>query len=99
MRVRVIIANVVVAIVLTGWLPIAAALDPVPRDPGAQGNENGSRLTLQEAAKLAERKFGGRVLSVSPATDPSGNASIRLKMLTDEGRVRVIHIDPRHPSR
>lgn len=44
------------------------------------------------AAEIARAQTGGRVLSVTP--DPSGSG-YEVKVLLEDGRVRVLHIDPR----
>jgi hypothetical protein len=71
----------VVALVLPAW-------------PEARDNEQYSRLP--EAVARIERETGGKVLQVKPIQ--RGDREIfRMKVLTPEGRVRVVQDDPRHP--
>ena len=44
------------------------------------------------AAEIARSQTGGRVLSVTPHPDSTGYI---VKILFDDGRVRILHIDPR----
>jgi uncharacterized membrane protein YkoI len=45
-------------------------------------------LTAKQAAKLAEKKFGGRVLNIKPQGD-----NYRIKLLQESGRVIHVIVD------
>lgn len=60
----------------------------------ARDNEQYSRLP--ESVARVERETGGKVLQVKPIQ--RGDREIyRMKVLTPEGRVKVMQDDPRHP--
>jgi hypothetical protein len=60
----------------------------------ARDNEQFSRLP--ESVARVERETGGKVLQVKPIQ--RGDREIyRMKVLTPEGRVKVMQDDPRHP--
>jgi uncharacterized membrane protein YkoI len=59
--------------------------EPAPRYAPRQMN-------LSEAVAAAERSTGGRVLSAEPI-DEGGRLSYRVKVLTPDGRVRVLFLD------
>ena len=50
--------------------------------------------SLSEAVAEAERRTGGRVLSADPRED-NGQLYYRVKVLTPNGRVQMLHIDAR----
>ena len=50
------------------------------------------QLNLSEAVAAAERSTGGRVLSAEPI-DEGGRLSYRVKVLTPNGRVKVLFLD------
>ena len=45
------------------------------------------------AAQIARAQTGGRVLSVRPSSNPQ-RPGYEVKVLLDDGRVRVLYIDP-----
>ncbi|MDX1607185.1 MAG: hypothetical protein R3202_13420 [Candidatus Competibacterales bacterium] len=45
------------------------------------------------AAQIARAQTGGRVLSVQPSSNPQ-RPGYEVKVLLDDGRVRVLYIDP-----
>ncbi|MFP5504846.1 MAG: PepSY domain-containing protein [Gammaproteobacteria bacterium] len=49
---------------------------------------------MSEAVAEAERRTGGRVLSADPRED-NGQLYYRVKVLTPNGRVQMLHIDAR----
>jgi hypothetical protein len=74
-------------------LLIAVAV-AAPAWSAPQDNEQYSRLP--ESVLRVERETGGKVLQVMPIQ--RGDREVyRMKVLTPEGRVRVVHDDPRHP--
>ncbi|ROR32772.1 PepSY domain-containing protein [Inmirania thermothiophila] len=50
-------------------------------------------LTLEEAARAAARASGGRVLAAETVRR-DGHAVYRIRVLTPEGRVRHLEVDP-----
>jgi hypothetical protein len=78
---------------LTRTLLFAAVLTlPLP----AAGNDNEPHGRLPESVRRVERETGGKVLQVRPIQ--RGDREIyRMKVLTPDGRVRVVQDDPRHP--
>lgn len=49
-------------------------------------------VSREQAAAVAQRETGGRVLSVDRA-DAGGRGLWRVKVVTGNGEVRVIHVD------
>jgi hypothetical protein len=71
-----------------------AAVLVTPAAWSAQDSEQHSRLP--ESVQRVERETGGKVLQVMPIQ--RGDREVyRMKVLTPEGRVRVVQDDPRHP--
>lgn len=73
--------------------------DPDPRpDPQRQRATEPRReapgRSLSDAVREAERRTGGQVLSAEPR-DEDGRPVYRVKVLTPDGRVRVLHLDAR----
>lgn len=66
-------------VLLLGLAPLAA---PTFAQSGADA-----------AAQIARAQTGGRVLSVRPSDDP-GRPGYEVKVLLDDGRVRVLFINP-----
>ncbi|MDH3281754.1 MAG: hypothetical protein OEQ18_11595 [Gammaproteobacteria bacterium] len=56
------------------------------------------RLTLDQAAKSVERETNGRVLDARPC-DVGGRPEQCFKVLTRDGRVRRIYVDPQRQLR
>lgn len=72
-------------LVLVVSLPASAAL----REEGQYGR-------LPASVQRIERETGGKVLQVKSIQ--RGDREIyRMKVLTPDGRIRVVHDDPRHP--
>lgn len=71
-----------------------------PSDPPSQGPAQapakGSRATLPESVRRVERQTGGEVLRAEPM-QRDGREVYRLKVLTADGRVRVVQDDPSDP--
>lgn len=64
----------------------------------AAGRDEDARARLPESVNRVEAETGGRVLQVRPMQ--RGDQQIyRMKVLTPEGRVRVMQDNPRHRPR
>jgi hypothetical protein len=64
--------------------------------PAWSAAETGQFSRLPESVQRIETETGGKVLQVRPIQ--RGDREIyRMKVLTPEGRVRVVQDDPRHP--
>ncbi|MBI2382909.1 MAG: peptidase [Gammaproteobacteria bacterium] len=77
------------AVVLLGGLLAQPAQARPPRDePRQELRHHGpaEHLTPRQAARIAQERYGGRVLDVRPA-----ERGYRVKLLKD-GEVRVVHI-------
>ncbi|GIX35061.1 MAG: hypothetical protein KatS3mg126_0840 [Lysobacteraceae bacterium] len=62
----------------------------------AQGREDGPHARLPESVRRIERETGGKVLQVRPIR--RGERELyRMKVLTPDGRVRIVQDDPRWP--
>lgn len=70
-----------------GYYEQRPAQDQSPR-PAPRG------MSLSDAVSEAERRTGGRVLSADPRED-NGQIYYRVKVLTPNGRVQMLHIDAR----
>ena len=49
-------------------------------------------LSVEQAARIAQRAVGGRVLAAEPGTDGDRRV-VRVKLLTREGVVRIVTVD------
>jgi hypothetical protein len=73
---------------------LIAALLAAPA--GASPNDNEQYARLPESVQRVEHETGGKVLQVKPIQ--RGDREIyRMKVLTPDGRVKVVQDDPRHP--
>lgn len=77
---------------LTATLPALAAPQGPPQDRGRALQD--ARLSLSEAVRKVERDTRGEVLSAE-RVQYDGRDMHRVKVLDDEGRVRVFMQDPR----
>ena len=73
---------------------VCLATHPAWSAPGGKGGGKGHRekakgFTPEQAAQIARRQTGGRVLDVKP-----GNGGYRVKVLTPKGKVRYVPVDP-----
>ena len=88
---------VVAFLVVTG----SAWAQSAPSDPSAQAYAQapakGARATLPESVRRVERETGGEVLRAQPM-QRDGREVYRLKVLTADGRVRVVQDDPSNPT-
>jgi hypothetical protein len=80
--------NRFVASTLILFAALAAA--PVLADPDNGEREDKSSLT--DSVRRVERQTGGSVLSAEP-TQRDGRQVDRVKVLTNDGRVRVVQVD------
>ena len=69
------------------------AQTPPPKAPERARGEKGS---LPDSVRRVERQTGGEVLRAEPM-QRDGREVYRLKVLTSDGRVRVVQEDPRDP--
>jgi len=67
--------------------PAVAVTDPVGPKPA----------TLPDSVRRVERQTGGEVLRAEPMQQ-DGHEIYRLKVLTRDGRVRVMQTDPNQPA-
>jgi len=76
-------------------LSLAPAVDGYGKDKGEHA-EGGARSGADAAAERAQRDTGGRVLSVQPPRQQGeGEGDYRVKILTPQGEVRYLNVDPR----
>ena len=61
--------------------------------PASQSQSKGNRSTLPDSVRRVERQTGGEVLRAEPM-QRDGREVYRLKVLTADGRVRVVQDDP-----
>ena len=64
-----------------------------PQPPASQSQSKGNRTTLPDSVRRVERQTGGEVLRAEPM-QRDGREVYRLKVLTADGRVRVVQDDP-----
>ena len=77
---------------LIGTAPVRAQSPPnAPEEPPAQQAE--ASRSLPETVRRVERQTGGEVLRAEPM-QRDGREVSRLKVLTSDGRVRVVQADP-----
>ena len=69
---------------------------PPHRDPPAQQRDRGNGNGLPDSVRRVERQTGGEVLRAEPM-QRDGREVYRLKVLTADGRVRVVQDDPDQP--
>ena len=84
-----------VAAILVGTGSVWAQSPPTdpPSDQPAQAPAKGNRGTLPDSVRRVERQTGGEVLRAEPM-QRDGREVYRLKVLTADGRVRVVQDDP-----
>jgi beta-lactam-binding protein with PASTA domain len=85
------------AVCLIAALVIAVPVSADPRKVDAKEiNEQPraeSKSTLTDSVRRVERQTGGEVLSAEPM-QRDGRQLTRVKVLTNDGRVRVMQVDP-----
>ncbi|MCK7594437.1 hypothetical protein [Pseudomarimonas salicorniae] len=89
LRPRRLLLTVAVCALVALSLPVSV---PVP----AQDREERSHARLPESVRRIERETGGKVLQVRPIQ--RGDREIyRMKVLTPDGRVKIVQDDPKRP--
>jgi hypothetical protein len=78
----------------SAWAKKTEAPPAPPRD----GNGNAGPSNLPESVRRVERQTGGEVLRAEPM-QRDGREVYRVKVLTSDGRVRVIQDDPQQGRR
>lgn len=58
----------------------------------AEADRSAPRLNMSEAMELAQRQIGGRALTAQE-TRLEGRTVYRIKLLTRQGEVRIVHVD------
>jgi uncharacterized membrane protein YkoI len=69
------------------WL--ASAIDLLEQRPGSS-----PVLSINDAASRAQNRFGGQVISISPA-EQDGRRGYRVKILLESGRVKTLFVESR----
>ena len=89
------LGRLVIAVVLLIGLP-ATGLGNPPQVPMAQPGHlipASDSMSLNQATRMVREETGGRILSAEEVQ--RGNRSVyRIRVLLDEGRVRVVEVDP-----
>ncbi len=62
--------------------------------PGPAFSRDGPRYTLDQAVMLVRKVFGGQVLKAT-ASEHDGRLVYRIRILTEDGRVRTFTVDAR----
>lgn len=81
-------------------LPLVVALGPLgalraapaPAPASTVGAPAAGGLTMDQAVKMAEKKFHARVIKAETQKD-GGKSIYVLKLLNDTGHVRTVHVD------
>ncbi len=58
------------------------------------GGNSAAQMSLDDAASEVRRRTGGRVLSGDAERRQDASQTYRIKVLTPEGRVRQMEVDP-----
>ena len=92
------VKTLIVAAFLVGAGSVWAQSPPTdpPSDEPAQAPAKGNRGSLPDSVRRVERQTGGEVLRAEPM-QRDGREVYRLKVLTADGRVRVVQDDPGKP--
>lgn len=75
-------------------LPVIALALFLAPSLDVHAKDKGERSGADAAAERARRDTGGRVLSVRPPPQQE-NGDYRVKILTPQGEVRYLNVDPR----
>lgn len=80
---------------LIGWIPCSVQAQPLAA-PVAFAEPwlltQSKRISAEEAARRAQSRYGGKVLSIELRQTPDGKPYYRVKLLSN-GDVRVVRID------
>lgn len=71
-------------------LPTAPAIASAPTAIVAAGEQ---RVSLDQAVAMVLRRYGGKVISAETRASRNGGVVHRIKLLTDDGRVRIVRVD------
>jgi uncharacterized membrane protein YkoI len=73
---------------------LAAA--PLPAEPGPSSHlrvaQASEKVSLAQATRMVQERTGGQVLRAETKRD-KGRAVHRIRVLTEDGRVRTVHVD------
>jgi hypothetical protein len=75
------------------WAQSAPPPHAPPRHAAQQQRDGGEDVGLRDSVRRVERQTGGEVLRAEPM-QRDGREVYRLKVLTSDGRVRVVQDDP-----
>lgn len=59
-----------------------------------QGRRPPPSMSINDAASIAQDRFGGQVISISPA-EQNGRRGYRVKILLESGRVKTLFVEAR----
>jgi uncharacterized membrane protein YkoI len=85
--------RMLLVLLFTLFQPMAHAVDFEPSQITWQLAARQGQLSLSDAADLVQRSTGGRVLSAQ-AVREQGREMYRIKVLTPQGEVRIVLVDP-----
>lgn len=80
-------------IVLAALIAAPVSADPQKGNGGRDQPRVESKSSLTDSVRRVERQTGGEVLSAEPM-ERDGRQVNRVKVLTNDGRVRVMQLDP-----
>lgn len=84
----------IVVLLISSFLLMPSAMADARYEKFLLLAERDRNLSLDKAVSKTKKRYGGRVLSAEEAKK-GGNSEYRIRMLTDEGRVRRYRVDPR----
>lgn len=75
---------------------LAPAIGPAqargPDEPGIRVAQAEERVSLAEATRMVQQRYGGQVLRAETKRDDKRIVH-RIRVLTEDGRVRTVHVD------
>lgn len=81
------------AALLCALAPALVAAQPgPPAVPGLRIAQAEERISLAEATRMVQQRFGGQVLRAETRRD-DGRVVHRIRVLTEDGRVRTVQVD------
>lgn len=66
---------------------------PDEQNPPPRYESAPPRYAIGEATDMVQRRTGGRVVGANPV-NVQGRGSYRMKVLTPQGEVRILHVNP-----
>jgi uncharacterized membrane protein YkoI len=63
-----------------------------PADTGLRVAQAEERISLAEATRMVQQRYGGQVLRAEAKRD-KGRTVYRIRVLTEDGRVRTVNVD------